>query len=188
FRRFAAGVRIWPHAGGYFANCRRNYRPVGIHACLPRRRGGAARRGRHPEADGNAPVSCIRDYLSLAGKRGGKVSAVFGVSPERCAAAVRHLRRGAPDVPVWLFTLSAPDAETAALCERVVVGEDSLALLIEAEKLLWPHWMALGVATWTGEHGRWPMKLAPFFTPPFRTLLMNEHGDFFAASPAAVYR
>jgi glycosyltransferase involved in cell wall biosynthesis len=133
-------------------------------------------------------VSRIRDWLALAGKRGGKVAAVFGISPGHCAAAVRHIRVGAPDVPVWLFSVRTPDGETAALCERVVVGEDPMSLLVEAEKQLWPQWVALAVATWTGEHGRWPLKLAPFLVPPFRTLLMNEHGDFFAAAPDAVMR
>ena len=133
-------------------------------------------------------MSGIRDYLVLAGKRGRKVSAVFGISPAPCAAAVRYLRRGAPDIPVWLFSVSPPDPDTASLCERVVVLEDAPALLVEAEKQLWPHWVALGVATWTGERGRWPVKLAPFLIPPFRTLLMNEHGDFFAGTPSAVLR
>ena len=130
----------------------------------------------------------VRDYLALAGKRGRRISAVFGISPERCAAAVRHLRGGAPDAPVWMFCAASPDPETAALCERVFVSDDGMGLLIEAEKQLWPHWVALAVSTWTGEHGRWPLKLAPFVIPPFRTLLMNEHGDFFSGTPGAVWR
>jgi len=133
-------------------------------------------------------VSRIRDYLALAGKSDRKISAVFGISPAACAAAVWHLRRGAPDVPVWLFAVSPPDPETAAVCERVVIGDDALSLLVEAEKRLWPHWVALSVATWTGEHGGWALKLAPFFVPPFRTLFLNENGDFFSGTPAAVWR
>ena len=86
----------------------------------------------------------VRDYLALAGKRGRRISAVFGISPERCAAAVRHLRGGAPDAPVWLFCAASPDPETAALCERVFVSDDGMGLLIEAEKQLWPHWVADG--------------------------------------------
>ena len=124
-------------------------------------------------------MSGIRAWLALAGKSNRKISVVFGVSPDRCAAAVRYLRRGAPEIPVWLFSVNAPDRETAALCERSIALDDSLALLVEAEKQLWPHWVAIAVATWTGEHGRWPVKLAPFLIPPFRTLFMNEHGDFF---------
>ena len=97
--------------------------------------------------------------------------------------AVRHLRRGAPDVPIWLFAVMAPDPDTASLCERVVIGDDGLALLVEAEKQLWSQWVALSVATWTGEHGRWALKLAPFLVPPFRTLFLNENGDFFSGTP-----
>lgn len=133
-------------------------------------------------------MSRIRAYLAMAGKRGPKVSAVFGVSPDNCATAVRYLRRGAPEVPVWLFSVSPPDSDTAALCERVFVLDDSLALLIEAQKQLWPCWVALAVATWTGERGRWPVKLAPWLIPLFRTLQMNEHGDFFAGTWRAVLR
>ena len=130
----------------------------------------------------------IRDYLALTGKRDRKVSAVFGISPRHCGAAVRHLRRGAPDTPVWLFTTSPADPDTTALCERVVVLEDPLALLIEAEKQLWSHWVALAVGSWTGERGRWPLKLAPCLIPPFRALFMNEHGDFFPGTPGAIFR
>src|SRR5678815_1929033 len=63
-----------------------------------------------------------------------------------------------------------------------------MAFLIEAEKELWPHWVALTVSTWTGEPGRWPLKLAPFLIPPFRALMMNEHGDFFGGTSRAVLR
>ena len=133
-------------------------------------------------------MSRIREYLELTGKRDRKISAVFAVSPERSAEAVRYLRRGAPNVPVWLFSASAPDPDTAALCERVFVLEDAGALLIEAEKQLWANWVALAVSTWTGERGHWPLKLAPFFVPPFRTLFLNENGDYFAGTPSALLR
>jgi glycosyltransferase involved in cell wall biosynthesis len=138
--------------------------------------------------DGLAPVSRIREFLKLAGKRGHTISAVFGTSPGPCAAAVRYLRRGAPEAPVWLFSTTAPDPDTAALCESVCVLEDPIALLVEAEKQLWPHWVGLTVATWTGERGAWPVKLAPFLIPPFRTLFMNEQEDYFSGSPGAVLK
>ena len=133
-------------------------------------------------------MSRIREYLALTGKRGRTISAVFGTSPDRCAAAVRYLRRGAPEVPVWLFSVNPPDPETAALCESVCVREDPMALLIEAEKQLWPHWVGLAAATWTGEPGAWPAKLAPFLIPPFRTLFMNEQEDYFPGTPGAVLK
>ncbi len=97
-----------------------------------------------------------------------------------------HLRKGAPDVPVWLFSKVPPLPETAALCERVEVRRSSLLLLLRAELQLWPRWVAISVGTWTGQRGKWPLKLAPFLIPPFRALVLNENADFFAATPVAI--
>ncbi len=130
----------------------------------------------------------LRSLLRTAGKGEGKVAAVFGLSAETCHSAVLHFRSGAPDVPIWLFSTVAPTAETASLCEQVHVKPGSLALLFEAQRLLWAHWVAIGVTTWTGGHGKWPVKLAPFLIPPFRALVLNENGDFFRGSPAGVVR
>jgi glycosyltransferase involved in cell wall biosynthesis len=133
-------------------------------------------------------VSRLREYLRLAGKGERKVIAVFAVSSAAAARAVGHVRAGAPGLPVWLFCAEPPAAETGALCERVFTAPDSLALLVEAQKRLWPCWVALSVGTWTGRGGRWPLKAAPFLVPPFRAVLLNEHGDFFNGSPRAVAR
>ena len=130
----------------------------------------------------------LRSLLRFVGKGEGKVAAVFGVDPVSCHKAVRHLRAGAPEVPIWLFSTQAVPAETGALCERVHVNRGSLALFLEAQRRLWPHWVALGVTTWTGEHGLWPVKLAPFLIPPFRTLVLNENGGFFRGTPAGILR
>lgn len=128
----------------------------------------------------------IKGWLKFAGKSEQKVAAVFGVSPERCAEAVAYLRKELPDVPVWLFATCEPLAATKAECERVAVAEDSMELLVTAEKELWPRRVALALTTWTGEHGRWPVKLAPFFVPMFHVLLMNDARGFFAPSPGAI--
>jgi len=133
-------------------------------------------------------VDRIREFLSFAGKREAKVIAVFGLSPDPCGRAVRYVLAGAPGIPVWLFATRPPLPETAALCERVFVDPDPLNLLVTAQKALWPHWVALTLSTWTGAHGAWPVKLAPFFIPPFRVLLLNSQGDYFAGTPAAVLR
>ncbi|MBZ5618439.1 MAG: glycosyltransferase family 4 protein [Acidobacteriia bacterium] len=130
----------------------------------------------------------LRSLLRLIGKGEGKVAAVFGLTPSSCHTAVIHLRKGAPEVPVWLFSTQAPCAETASLCKWVYVNPGSLALVLQAQRQLWPHWVAIGVTTWTGEHGKWPVKLAPFLTPPFRALLLNEHGDFFRGTPMGILR
>lgn len=130
----------------------------------------------------------IREFLKFAGKDEQKVTAVFGVSPDDCDAAVRYVRRGAPDVPVWLFASCEPWPGTAALCERVSVEPDSMQLLVEAEKALWSRWVALSVGTWTGGRGKWPVKAAALLVPPFRALVMNRQGDFFPATPASLAR
>src|SRR5581483_6412688 len=91
-----------------------------------------------------------------------------------------------PDIPVWLFVTRPPLASTAELCERVVTESDSMALLVAAEKELWPRWVTLGVACWTGEHGAWPVKLAPLLVPPFRALFMNALADFFPGNPRLI--
>jgi len=89
-------------------------------------------------------------------------------------------------VPVWVFSTVPLFPETEALCERVVVRRGALALLAAAERQSWPRWVALSVAPWTADRGAWSLKLAPFLIPPGRALLLNEHGDFFAGSPAAI--
>ncbi|HWQ55035.1 MAG TPA: glycosyltransferase family 4 protein [Bryobacteraceae bacterium] len=130
----------------------------------------------------------IRQFLKFAGKDGHKVAAVFGVSPNDCDAAVRHVRCGAPEVPVWLFASQEPWPGTASLCERVCVEPDSMQLLVEAEKVLWSRWVALSVGTWTGGRGKWPVKAAALLVPPFRALIMNRQGDFFPATIGSVAR
>jgi len=124
--------------------------------------------------------------LALLGKSEKKVAAVFGISPEPCHEAVVYLRAGAPNVPVWLFAAEPPFPETAALCERVYLNRSSLFLLLQAQVRLWPYWVAIMVSTWTAEHGRWPLKLGPFFIPPFRVLLLNSWGGFFPGKPALI--
>jgi glycosyltransferase involved in cell wall biosynthesis len=128
----------------------------------------------------------VKSWLAFAGKGEEKVAAVFGVSPDKCDLAVRYLRRQVPHIPVWLFTTRSPLKETADLCERVFVESDSMALLVAAQKELWPRWVTLTLATWTGEHGGWPVKLAPLLIPPFRGLLMNELTDFFPGTPGLI--
>jgi len=128
----------------------------------------------------------LKSVLALLGKGEKKVAAVFGISPGPCHEAVVHLKAGAPEVPVWLFSTAPPLPETAALCERVYVNRGSLSLFLQAQIRLWPYWVAIAVGTWTAEHGRWLLKLAPFFIQPFRVLLLNSWGGFFPGKPALV--
>ena len=80
----------------------------------------------------------VRAVLGRLGKSERKVAAVFGGTPEECHAAVLHLRHGAPEIPIWLFSNSTPFPETAELCERVHVSRGSAALLLEAQAALRP--------------------------------------------------
>jgi glycosyltransferase involved in cell wall biosynthesis len=127
----------------------------------------------------------LRSIMRLAGKGEGRVASVFGVDAESSHRAVLHLRGGAPGVPVWLFTTAEPLPETRALCERVYLGTNAAALAIGAQKHLWQRWVAISVAPWMGR-GPWAMKVAPFLTPPFRVVIVNQHGGFFSATPANV--
>ena len=128
----------------------------------------------------------VRAFLKFAGKGDDRVLAVFATSTAGAAAAMRYLRCEVPDVPVWLFATIAPPADAAAQCERVLVEADSMALVVAAEKELWPRRVALAVATWTGGHLGWPVKLAPFLVPPFRALILNQHGDFLPGTPGRI--
>ena len=130
----------------------------------------------------------VRALLRLAGKGDSKVAAVFGFRQGNCHRAVAHVRAGAPGIPVWLFSTVEPGLETRALCEKVFVHRRSLPLVWKAQRLLWPRWAAIAVTSWTGEHGKWPLKLAPFLTPPCRALILNENGDFLAGTPAGIAR
>jgi glycosyltransferase involved in cell wall biosynthesis len=130
----------------------------------------------------------VRRVLQLAGKSDAKVAAVFGSDPATCHKAVTYVRQGAPGIPVWLFSTAQPDSGTAALCQSVEVRAGTLALVLRAQRALWPYWVALGVTAWTGERGRLPLKWAPFFIPPFRALILNEHGDFLPGTPVTILR
>ena len=131
-------------------------------------------------------MNYLRQFLKFTGKSDRKVLAVFATSSAGAATAVRYLNREVAGVPVWLFSTVPPQPETAGACARVLVEADSMALLVEAQKALWPQWVALTVGTWTGEHLDWPAKLAPFLVPPFRALILNRHGDFVPGTPGNV--
>jgi glycosyltransferase involved in cell wall biosynthesis len=113
---------------------------------------------------------------------------VFAFTPASCHAAVQHLRNGAPDVPVHLFSTAGPLPETAALCQKITVHRNSLILFLRAQRALWPFRVALSVGLWNRRSGRWPLKLAPFLVPPFRALFLNENGDFFPGTPSETGR
>lgn len=117
-----------------------------------------------------------------------KIVTVFAASPLDAAAAVIYLRRELPDLPICLFTQEPPAAEIALQCEQVIVRNNASDLLREAWRLMQSRWIALGVTAWTNRSGPWLLNVAPFFTPPFHTLVMNESAGFFPPSPKMVLR
>ncbi len=129
----------------------------------------------------------IETFLRAIGKTEGKVIAVFEASAEDAHRAVRYLRNGAPDVPVWLFSLEPPGQETAVLCDRVTVRKGPVRLFCAAQRILWPRRVALAATRWDGQPGRWAIKTAPFFIPFFRALVFNEHNDSFGAKPGTIF-
>ncbi len=119
----------------------------------------------------------------MAGKSDHRIIAVFGASGTAWREAVDYVRREVPQFPVWLF-LSAPSDDPAlGRCERVIEVSAGPALPFRIGSLLWHEWVVLGVVTCTGEHGFGWMKLAPCLVPPWKTLVMNEHRDFFSGLP-----
>ena len=113
---------------------------------------------------------------------------MFGSSPAACHSVALHVHRGAPGIPLWLFSTSAPLPETAALCERVVVRRNSVALFFQAQRELWRHAVAITAGAWTGKRGSRVLKLAPLLVPPFRAVFANSSGDFLSATPASILR
>lgn len=134
-----------------------------------------------PSGFGDRPErSFLWPLLHFAGKSNRKVAAVFGFTASSCHRAVRYLTQQQPGIPIWLFSTMQPTAESVALCERVEFCPNAAGLLIRAQVALWPNRVVLCLGTWTGEPGNWFLKLAPFVIPPFRSLLLNENGDFLA--------
>ncbi len=88
--------------------------------------------------------------------------------------------------PVAIYAASPADAERAAAYLRCQLPDAPLAVYCDRWSLA--RWPALIVVTWTGGHGRWLHKAAPFLIPPFRVLVMNEHGGFFDGRPLPILR
>src|SRR5580692_10830023 len=96
------------------------------------------------------PRRWLSNCLKCVGKGEKKVASVFGVNAAASHEAVLHLRQGAPDIPIWLFTTAKPLPETEALCERVYLNKWSLMLVADSERNLWKCSVAISVVTWTG--------------------------------------
>jgi len=127
--------------------------------------------------------SLLKRLFHLLGKSDHKLIAVFAASREAYSEAVEYVRAEAPGYPIWLLACSPVDEQIAARCERVLRFPPGPRLLLGAARALWPHWAVLSVVTFTKERGYRSLKAAPLLVPPWKLLIMNEHGDFFNAFP-----
>ena len=118
----------------------------------------------------------------LMGANRPKVIAIFGGTREEVECAVSHARDGCTGLPVWAYC--AERSEPVSGCDHFACG----AGLSRFRKDLGTVWVALSIVAWTGHHGASAFKLLPFTCPPFRILIMNEAGGFFAPLPADLVR
>jgi len=130
----------------------------------------------------------LQRFLALTGKGEERVAAVFATNQDDASMAVRYLCRESPRLPIFLFGLMPAPPDCVRLCAAVLVCPDPGELLVEAQKLLWRYRVAFIVAPWTRTPGGWVLKWGAFLIPPFRVLVMNEHGGFFLPSPGNVAR
>lgn len=122
----------------------------------------------------------------MVGKSDHRIIAVFGASGTAWRDAVAYVRAEVPQFPVWLILSGPSDDPALGQCERVIQLSAGPALPLRIGSLLWHEWVVLSVVTLTGERGFGGMKLAPCFVPPWKTLVMNEHRDFFSGLPVGL--
>ncbi len=114
-----------------------------------------------------------------------KVIAVIGATRSDVERAVLHVRAGENGLPIWAYCADdLSDNPAPPGCDRYVAGSEALRF----RRDLRGSWPALAVVAWTGEHSPVALKLRPLAVPPFRVLVLNEAGDFFAATPAGIAR
>ena len=108
-----------------------------------------------------------------------KVIAVFAANREEAARAVAHAQTSGAGLPVCVWC--AEDIASAGAipgCDELRSGTS-----IRDFKDVWP---ALSIVSWTGKPSSITLKLAALLRPPFRVVVFNEAGGFFAPAPAAV--
>jgi glycosyltransferase involved in cell wall biosynthesis len=120
--------------------------------------------------------------LLPGGKREPKVLVVFSNAQADCDRLIRYMSRQAANLPVpypiYVYCLEKP--YEAQRCEHVVVDPDPLRLYDRAQRELANVWVALSATSWNNRSRGTLMKLIPLTIPPFRAIVGNENGDFFA--------
>jgi glycosyltransferase involved in cell wall biosynthesis len=117
----------------------------------------------------------------LIGAHRRPVIAVIGVTLKDVRAGVAHARTSESGLPVLVWCAQPLDGAIEG-CERFVSGAGAA----QVRKDLTSVWPALTIVAWTGERGATDLKLVAFTVPPFRIVISNEAGGFFAATPGAL--
>jgi glycosyltransferase involved in cell wall biosynthesis len=126
----------------------------------------------------------VRSLISrLLGTDRSKVIAVFASTREDAERAVKHAQTSGATLPIWVWCLeNVDDSAPIAGCDRLLSGKAAFGF----PKGLRSVWPALSIVSWTcGRGGVW-LKLLPLIYPPFRVLIFNEAGGFFAPRPGAL--
>lgn len=105
-----------------------------------------------------------------------KIIAVFASNRADAEQGVKHAHTSGATLPVWVWC--AENAAPVAGCDRVIRGNFAAGL-----GQVWP---ALSIVSWTGSRGATGLKVAAFLRPPFRIVVFNEAGGFFAPRPLSV--
>jgi glycosyltransferase involved in cell wall biosynthesis len=123
-------------------------------------------------------VSGLKRFLKSAGGADRpRVIAVIGVTRQEAEAGVAHALTGAANLPVYAWCAEQSSAEPIPGCKAFTPG----ASAAQIRHNLSSYWPALTLVSWTGGRGKWAHKLLPFTLPPFRIVIANEAGGFFAA-------
>jgi len=120
----------------------------------------------------------------LLGANRPKVIAVFGSTRQDVELGVRHALTSEAGLPVWAWCAEELGQEAAPVpgCALYISGKAATGFPRELRKV----WPALSIVAWTGKPGPVSLKLLPATYPPFRVVVFNEAGGFFAPGPALV--
>ncbi len=128
-------------------------------------------------------LSSVKGLLKkVTGSDRPRVIAVIGGTRQDVEAGVGHALTGNSGLPVLGFCANTASAEPIAGCERFTSGASASRI----RKELGAYWPALTIVAWTGERRAVAHKLLPFTLPPFRFVVANEAGGFFAGKPGPI--
>ena len=109
------------------------------------------------------------------------IIADIGITREDVEASVAHALTSQTSLPVHAWSVDPLPASVPG-CDVCVSGAGARRI----RRDLGHFWPALIIVSWRGERRALTTKLIPFLVPPFRFVVANEAGGFFAARPRAL--